>query len=179
LWGGADAGDVGGPPTSSPTPASAPSRTRVPEVFSATAQGARGGPGRPAATWSAPASKLGSPERRQSSPVRCARAPEPGRNEGVLEVDEEGVETHMDPSATRSPASRSARRPPASGGPVGRGRAGRSHQALQGALPRYLRRASEPFEAITELPEYTSTRAERAILERHAGICVTAGSPTT
>jgi L-histidine N-alpha-methyltransferase len=48
--------------------------------------------------------------------------------------------------------------------------------------PRYFydERGSELFEAITELPEYYPTRAERAILERHAaGICATAGSPTT
>ena len=48
--------------------------------------------------------------------------------------------------------------------------------------PRYFydERGSELFEAITELPEYYPTRAERAILERHAaGICASAGSPTT
>jgi L-histidine Nalpha-methyltransferase len=48
--------------------------------------------------------------------------------------------------------------------------------------PRYFydERGSELFEAITELPEYYPTRAERSILERHAaGICATAGSPTT
>jgi L-histidine Nalpha-methyltransferase len=48
--------------------------------------------------------------------------------------------------------------------------------------PRYFydERGSELFEAITELPEYYPTRAERAILERHAaGICATAGSPAT
>ncbi len=48
--------------------------------------------------------------------------------------------------------------------------------------PRYFydERGSELFEAITELPEYYPTRAERAILERHAaGICATAGNPTT
>src|SRR6478735_7189541 len=48
--------------------------------------------------------------------------------------------------------------------------------------PRYFydERGSELFEAITELPEYYPTRAERAILERHAaGICATAGGPTT
>jgi len=48
--------------------------------------------------------------------------------------------------------------------------------------PRYFydERGSELFEAITELPEYYPTRAERAILERHAaGICATAGRPTT
>ena len=46
--------------------------------------------------------------------------------------------------------------------------------------PRYFydERGSELFEAITELPEYYPTRAERAILERHAaGICATAGKP--
>src|SRR3954447_20514974 len=44
----------------------------------------------------------------------------------------------------------------------------------------YDERGSELFEAITELPEYYPTRAERSILERHAaGICATAGSPTT
>src|SRR5256885_11860908 len=48
--------------------------------------------------------------------------------------------------------------------------------------PRYFydERGSELFEAITELPEYYPTRAERSILKRHAvGICATAGSPTT
>ena len=48
--------------------------------------------------------------------------------------------------------------------------------------PRYFydERGSELFEAITELPEYYPTRAERAILERQAaGICASAGSPTT
>ena len=48
--------------------------------------------------------------------------------------------------------------------------------------PRYFydERGSELFEAITELPEYYPTRAERAILEAHAaGICARAGSPTT
>jgi L-histidine N-alpha-methyltransferase len=48
--------------------------------------------------------------------------------------------------------------------------------------PRYFydERGSELFEAITELPEYYPTRAERAILERHAaGICARAESPTT
>ena len=48
--------------------------------------------------------------------------------------------------------------------------------------PRYFydERGSELFEAITELPEYYPTRAERAILEHHAaGICAGAGSPTT
>jgi L-histidine Nalpha-methyltransferase len=48
--------------------------------------------------------------------------------------------------------------------------------------PRYFydERGSELFEAITELPEYYPTRAERAILERQAAaICARAGSPTT
>jgi L-histidine N-alpha-methyltransferase len=48
--------------------------------------------------------------------------------------------------------------------------------------PRYFydERGSELFERITELPEYYPTRAERAILHRHAGaICAAAGSPTT
>lgn len=48
--------------------------------------------------------------------------------------------------------------------------------------PRYFydERGSELFERITELPEYYPTRAERAILERHAGeICATAGEPAT
>jgi L-histidine N-alpha-methyltransferase len=48
--------------------------------------------------------------------------------------------------------------------------------------PRYFydERGSELFEAITELPEYYPTRAERAILERHAaGICARAEGPTT
>ena len=48
--------------------------------------------------------------------------------------------------------------------------------------PRYFydRRGSELFERITELPEYYPTRAERAILERHAAeICATAGGPAT
>jgi L-histidine Nalpha-methyltransferase len=48
--------------------------------------------------------------------------------------------------------------------------------------PRYFydERGSELFEAITELSEYYPTRAERAILERHAaGICAKAGSPAT
>jgi L-histidine Nalpha-methyltransferase len=48
--------------------------------------------------------------------------------------------------------------------------------------PRYFYdgRGSELFEAITELPEYYPTRAERAILEHHAaGICASAGNPTT
>ena len=48
--------------------------------------------------------------------------------------------------------------------------------------PRYFydERGSELFEQITELPEYYPTRAERAILERHAGaICETARSPST
>ena len=48
--------------------------------------------------------------------------------------------------------------------------------------PRYFydERGSELFEAITELPEYYPTRAERSILKHHAvGICATAGSPTT
>ena len=46
--------------------------------------------------------------------------------------------------------------------------------------PRYFydERGSELFEAITELPEYYPTRAERAILERHAaGICADGGKP--
>ena len=46
--------------------------------------------------------------------------------------------------------------------------------------PRYFydERGSELFEAITELPEYYPTRAERAILERHAAaICATAAKP--
>jgi L-histidine N-alpha-methyltransferase len=48
--------------------------------------------------------------------------------------------------------------------------------------PRYFydERGSELFEAITELPEYYPTRAERAILERHAAaICARAANPTT
>ena len=48
--------------------------------------------------------------------------------------------------------------------------------------PRYFydRRGSELFERITELPEYYPTRAERAILERHAAeICGAAGGPAT
>jgi L-histidine N-alpha-methyltransferase len=48
--------------------------------------------------------------------------------------------------------------------------------------PRYFydERGSELFERITELPEYYPTRAERAILRRHAGdICEEAGGPTT
>jgi L-histidine N-alpha-methyltransferase len=48
--------------------------------------------------------------------------------------------------------------------------------------PRYFydERGSELFEAITELPEYYPTRAERAILERQAArICATAGGPST
>jgi L-histidine N-alpha-methyltransferase len=48
--------------------------------------------------------------------------------------------------------------------------------------PRYFydERGSELFERITELPEYYPTRAERAILRRHAGdICEGAGGPTT
>ena len=48
--------------------------------------------------------------------------------------------------------------------------------------PRYFydRRGSELFEQITELPEYYLTRAERAILERHAArICETACGPAT
>ena len=48
--------------------------------------------------------------------------------------------------------------------------------------PRYFydERGSELFEQITELPEYYPTRAERAILERHAAeICAAAGNPAT
>jgi L-histidine Nalpha-methyltransferase len=48
--------------------------------------------------------------------------------------------------------------------------------------PRYFydRRGSELFERITELREYYPTRAERAILERHAPeICAAAGGPAT
>jgi L-histidine Nalpha-methyltransferase len=48
--------------------------------------------------------------------------------------------------------------------------------------PRYFydERGSELFEAITKLPQYYPTRAERAILEHHAAsICARAGSPTT
>jgi L-histidine Nalpha-methyltransferase len=48
--------------------------------------------------------------------------------------------------------------------------------------PRYFYddRGSELFERITELPEYYPTRAERAILERHAAeICAAAGGPAT
>jgi L-histidine Nalpha-methyltransferase len=48
--------------------------------------------------------------------------------------------------------------------------------------PRYFydRRGSELFERITELPEYYPTRAERQILELHAGeICAAAGDPAT
>ena len=43
--------------------------------------------------------------------------------------------------------------------------------------PRYFydERGSELFEAITELPEYYPTRAERAILERHAAGIVRGG----
>jgi L-histidine N-alpha-methyltransferase len=48
--------------------------------------------------------------------------------------------------------------------------------------PRYFydARGSQLFEAITALPEYYPTRAERAILEhRSAEICAAAGDPTT
>jgi L-histidine Nalpha-methyltransferase len=48
--------------------------------------------------------------------------------------------------------------------------------------PRYFydRRGSELFERITALPEYYPTRAERQILELHAGeICAAAGGPAT
>jgi L-histidine Nalpha-methyltransferase len=43
----------------------------------------------------------------------------------------------------------------------------------------YDERGSELFEAITELPEYYPTRAERAILDERAGEIVGAASPTT
>ena len=44
----------------------------------------------------------------------------------------------------------------------------------------YDERGSELFEAITELPEYYPTRAEREILERHSlEICAAAGDPAT
>src|SRR3954469_5160464 len=43
----------------------------------------------------------------------------------------------------------------------------------------YDERGSELFEAITELPEYYPTRAERAILDERAGDIVAAASPTT
>ncbi len=48
--------------------------------------------------------------------------------------------------------------------------------------PRYFydERGSDLFERITELPEYYPTRAERTILQRHAGaICDAAHCPTT
>jgi L-histidine N-alpha-methyltransferase len=43
----------------------------------------------------------------------------------------------------------------------------------------YDERGSRLFEAITGLPEYYPTRAERAILEAHAGEIVAAAAPTT
>jgi L-histidine N-alpha-methyltransferase len=43
----------------------------------------------------------------------------------------------------------------------------------------YDERGSELFEAITELPEYYPTRAERAILDAEAAAIVAAASPTT
>jgi L-histidine Nalpha-methyltransferase len=43
----------------------------------------------------------------------------------------------------------------------------------------YDERGSELFEAITELPEYYPTRAERSILEAEAGEIVSAANPTT
>ena len=43
----------------------------------------------------------------------------------------------------------------------------------------YDERGSELFEAITELPEYYPTRAERAILDHRAGEIVAAAGPTT
>src|SRR5688572_19043602 len=43
----------------------------------------------------------------------------------------------------------------------------------------YDERGSELFEAITELPEYYPTRAERAILDDRAGQIVAAAEPTT
>jgi L-histidine N-alpha-methyltransferase len=47
--------------------------------------------------------------------------------------------------------------------------------------PKYVydERGSELFEAITELPEYYPTRAERSILEARAGEVVAAAAPTT
>src|ERR1044072_5293024 len=72
--------------------------------------------------------------------------------------------------------------------PGGGGRGGLAEDVREGLSspfkelpPKYFydERGSELFEAITALPEYYPTRAERAILDEGAGDIVAAASPST